>query len=80
MAGRRPKQRATKRSEEVDDPVIDWFFMRPCVGLNDVSGGVICPPLCKWSDLIDGTYSIADVMRFNITMDELSASRQAMID
>ena len=40
--------------------------MRPCVGING-----ICPPLCRYSDLLDGTYSIADVERFNVTMDEI---------
>lgn len=42
-----------------------------------VSG--LCPPLCNWSDLSDGTYSIADVMRFNITIDELIAARDAAL-
>ena len=40
--------------------------MLPCVGVKD-----ICPPLCKWSDLIDGTYSLADVEMFNQTISEL---------
>ena len=30
----------------------------------------VCPPLCKWSDLHDGTYTITDVLRFHIAMDE----------
>ena len=47
-------------------------MMRPCVGIDG-----LCPPLCKWVDLMDGTYSIADVMRFNITMDELTNAREA---
>ncbi len=34
--------------------------MRPCVGIPR-----LCPPLCTWSQLIDGTYSLADVERFN---------------
>lgn len=40
--------------------------MRPCVGIDG-----LCPPLCRYSDLQDGTYTIADVERFNVTMDEL---------
>jgi hypothetical protein len=48
--------------------------MRPCVGIVDV-----CPPLCKWSDLHDGTYNLADVERFNAVMDEMLDSKiQAM--
>ncbi len=47
-------------------------MMRPCVGIDK-----LCPPLCKWSDLTDGTYTLADVMRFNIAMDELVAAREA---
>lgn len=40
--------------------------MRPCAGIDGV-----CPPLCKWSDLYDGTYSLADVEMFNVAMDEM---------
>jgi hypothetical protein len=40
--------------------------MRPCVGIVG-----ICPPLCTWSKLADGTLSITDVERFNQAMDEL---------
>lgn len=40
--------------------------MRPCVGIDG-----LCPPLCKYSDLLDGTYTLADVERFNVTIDEL---------
>ena len=50
-------------------------MMRPCVGISGV-----CPPLCKLSELRDGTYNLADVMRFNIAMDEMldafNAARQ----
>lgn len=34
--------------------------MRPCTGING-----ICPPLCTWSQLQDGTYDLADVETFN---------------
>lgn len=44
--------------------------MRPCVGIDG-----LCPPLCRYSDLQDGTYNIADVERFNVTMDELTELR-----
>ena len=40
--------------------------MRPCTGVEGV-----CPPLCKWHELHDGTYTLADVERFNITIAEL---------
>jgi len=40
--------------------------MRPCVGIVGV-----CPPLCTWAQLEDGTHSIANVERFNQAMDEL---------
>lgn len=40
--------------------------MRPCVGVNG-----ICPPLCTWAQLNDGTYGLEDVERFNQSIDEL---------
>lgn len=40
--------------------------MRPCVGVSGV-----CPPLCTWAQLNDGTYSLEDVERFNQSIDEL---------
>lgn len=40
--------------------------MRPCVGADG-----ICPPLCTWAQLTDGTYSLEDVERFNQAIDEL---------
>lgn len=45
--------------------------MRPCVGVIDSTGCVICPPLCKYHELQDGTYTLADVERFHIAIDEL---------
>lgn len=43
--------------------------MRPCVGLPGY-----CPPLCTWAELNDGTYSLADVERFNQTLMEIADS------
>nr|DAT51666.1 MAG TPA: hypothetical protein [Caudoviricetes sp.] len=40
--------------------------MRPCAGVEEV-----CPALCSWKDLTDGTYSITDVERFNQTLFDL---------
>ena len=40
--------------------------MRPCVGIVG-----LCPPLCMWAQLTDGTYSLADVERFNQTIGEI---------
>lgn len=40
--------------------------MRPCTGIQGV-----CPPLCTWEETRDGTYTLADIRRFHLTMDEL---------
>lgn len=40
--------------------------MRPCIGIPHA-----CPPLCTWKELHDGTYTITDVLRFHIAMDEI---------
>jgi hypothetical protein len=40
--------------------------MRPCIGIPRV-----CGPLCAYKDLKDGTYTIADVLLFNMTLDEI---------
>ena len=37
--------------------------MAPCIGEPG-----ICPPLCRWAELTDGTYTLADVERFNQTI------------
>lgn len=42
--------------------------MQPCVGVVNV-----CPPFCTWAELHDGTYTVTDVLRFHIAMDELIA-------
>lgn len=49
--------------------------MRPCVGVTDSRGGVVCPPLCKYHELQDGTYTLADVERFHQAMDEIIEGR-----
>ncbi len=41
-------------------------MMRPCVGVEG-----ICPPLCCYKELIDGTYTLENVLLFNITIDDL---------
>ena len=41
-------------------------MMTPCTGVEGV-----CPPLCKLSELKDGTYSLYDVEMFHATIDEL---------
>ncbi|MGS1116024.1 hypothetical protein [Castellaniella sp. UC4442_H9] len=39
----------------------------------------ICPPLCTWAQLSDGTYCLEDVERFNQAIDELvRAHREAL--
>lgn len=45
---------------------MDWFLWRPCAGLGET-----CPPLAKWSDMLDGTYDLADVQMMHCVMDEI---------
>jgi len=46
--------------------------MRPCVGVNG-----LCPPLCTWSQLRDGSVTLADVERFNQAIDEVVENAEA---
>ncbi|KDD40955.1 hypothetical protein L532_4288 [Bordetella bronchiseptica OSU095] len=39
----------------------------------------ICPPLCTWAQLNDGTYSLEDVERFNQSIDELVRTHREAI-
>ncbi|KKM21957.1 hypothetical protein LCGC14_1630200 [marine sediment metagenome] len=48
--------------------------MRPCTGIHG-----ICPPLCKWAELNDGTYSLEDVEMFNQTMNQMIADYKASV-
>lgn len=62
MVDRRPttrRNRNTSDRTEIDDG-IDWYMWLPCTGVNG-----LLPPLAKWSDLNDGTYSLGDVERMN---------------
>ncbi|WPJ52946.1 hypothetical protein RCIP0055_00030 [Klebsiella phage RCIP0055] len=45
---------------------VNWYFMRVCTGIEGV-----CPPLCTWAQLKDGTISLAEVEQFHFAMDEL---------
>mgnify|MGYP000297073889 CR=1 FL=1 len=36
----------------------------------------LCPPLAKWSDMLDGTYDIADVKEMHSVMDEVIHQRE----
>jgi len=49
--------------------------MRCCTGVEGV-----CPPLAKWSDLMDGTYTICDVERFNQAIQEMVDVRIAQMN
>jgi len=40
--------------------------MNPCTGI-----GQFCPPLCTYKELKDGTYSIADVLKFNLILKDI---------
>ncbi len=64
MAAKRRKKRSAGRTGKRS--AVNWFLMRPCVGIVGV-----CPPLCTWAQLEDGTLSLASVERFNQAMDEL---------
>ena len=46
--------------------------MAPCVGVVG-----LCPPLCTFKELNDGTYSLGDVVRFHIVIDELIAAHKS---
>lgn len=48
--------------------------MRPCAGVNG-----ICPPLCTWAQLTDGTYGLEDVERFNQAIDEMVRSHREAV-
>ncbi|MDD2108960.1 DUF6889 family protein [Pseudomonas asiatica] len=50
---------------------MNWFLMRPCVGIVG-----LCPPLCTWASLLDGTLSLADVERFHQALDEILAEHE----
>lgn len=71
MAAKRRKKRSAGRSARPSS--VNWFLMRPCVGIVG-----ICPPLCTWAQLVDGSLSIADVERFNQAMDELWSQYEAL--
>lgn len=60
------KQGRGNGAESLNDHV-EWFLWRPCTGIEG-----ICPPLAKWSDMLDGTYDIADVKLMHSVMDEKS--------
>lgn len=34
--------------------------------------GDACPPLAKWSDMIDGTYELTDLLKMHDVMDEIA--------
>jgi len=36
-----------------------------------VGAGDACPPLAKWSDMLDGTYAIDDVQAMHDVLDDL---------
>lgn len=52
-----------------------WYLWRPCVGLP---GAV--PPLAQWSQMLDGTLSLADVAEMHAVLDELDAQRAAQMN
>jgi len=42
------------------------------VGIEGLS-----PPLARWSDMLDGTYTLEDVQQMHCVMDELIHQREA---
>lgn len=60
------RRRKKRRSGAGSDSAVNWYFMRPCTGVQG-----ICPPLCTWSQLSDGSLSLADVERFNQAITEM---------
>lgn len=44
--------------------------MRPCIGIPLSDMGLSIPPLCQWHQLEDGTYTLGDVMRFHLAIDD----------
>lgn len=59
------KRRGGGAGDQLNEHV-DWFLWRPCVGVNN-----LCPPLAKWSEMLDGTLDLADVKEMHSVMDEL---------
>lgn len=48
--------------------------MRPCIGIVGVQ-----PPFCTLKETRDGTYSLADMLRFNLILDDIEAeTKKAM--
>lgn len=47
--------------------------MMPCIGIPRLGIG----PFCRWAELTDGTYSLADVERFHQAMAYLIAKADA---
>lgn len=66
------RQRKRRPSSGKSKDVTDWFLMAPCVGVVG-----LCPPLCTFKELNDGTYSLGDVVRFHIVIDELIAAHKS---
>ena len=66
MLFKRRRKQSHKSDRRLNQTCVDWYMMTPCIGIEGV-----CPPLCKWSDLHDGTYSLYDVEIFHATIDEL---------
>ena len=48
--------------------------MRPCAGVPN-----IIAPLCSYRETQDGTYSLADILRFNIAIDESVAGYNSAV-
>ncbi|MCT8353941.1 MULTISPECIES: hypothetical protein [Photorhabdus] len=71
MDAQRRERKRRRSSTESINPAINWFLWRPCTGAGDA-----CPPLAKWSDMLDGTYTIDDVQAMHAVMDDLVDSME----
>ncbi len=56
---------------DILNPHVEWYLWRPCVGIEGA-----CPPLARWSDMLDGTYSLEDVKQMHSVMDEIAYQRR----
>lgn len=73
MVERRPPSSARAKGGKYTGS-IDWYLMQCCTGIEG-----LCPPLCTWAELNDGTYNICDVEMFNQAMTEMVKAAEPKI-
>jgi len=65
-----PSNRRPGGGADLLNPGVEWYLWRPCVGIPGVTN-----PLARWSDMIDGTYTLEDVHQMHCVMDEVIHQR-----